>query len=59
MEICTTDIKKTIKYLSDSLKLYDRRSEQRYVGRAQMIRRLIKKLSKKLNTEENDKRGID
>lgn len=59
MEICTTDLKKTIKYLSDSLELYDRRNELRYIGRAQMIRRLIKKLSKKLNTEENDKRGID
>lgn len=59
MEICTTDLRKTIKYLSDSLELYDKRNEQRYVGRAQMIRRLIKKLSKKLNTEENDKRRID
>ena len=56
MEVCKTDVRTIIKYLDDAAKLYDTQPGQRYVCRAWVIRRLIKKLNKKLSkNDENDK----
>lgn len=56
MEICKTDVRKIIQYLNDSAMLYDTQTGFRSSCRAQMLRRLSKKLNNKLSkNEENDK----
>lgn len=56
MDVCKTDVRTIVKYLDDAAKLYDTQHGQRYVCRAWVIRRLIRKLNKKLSKdEENDK----
>lgn len=56
MEICKTDVRKIIQYLNDSAILYDNQKGLRSSCRAQMLRRLSKKLNNKLSkNEENDK----
>lgn len=60
MEICKTDVKKIVAYLDDAAKLYDTCKGLRYSCRAQMLRRLSKKLNNKLSKdEENDKATTD
>lgn len=54
MEICKTDVRKIIQYLDDAAKLYDRQRGQRYVCRAEMIRRVINKLNNKLIKDEEN-----
>lgn len=51
MDICKTDIKTIIRLLDDAAKLYDKQHGQRYVSRAWVIRRLIKKLKNKFKHE--------
>lgn len=58
MDICKTDVRKIIKYLDDSAMIYDSMQGlgMRYTCRAQMLRRLSKKLNNKLlKDKENDK----
>lgn len=54
MEICKTDLEKIIKYLDDAARIYDSLENLglRYTCRAQMLRRLTKKLNKKRLKEE-------
>lgn len=50
MEVCKTDIEKTIKYLEDAANLYDTTKRQKDKSRAWFIRRLAVKFRKKLLT---------
>lgn len=52
MQISRTDAKTIAKYLHDAALLYDRQKGQRNVCRAEMIRRQIAKINKKLCQEE-------
>lgn len=47
-DICNTDIKKAVKYLSDAAALYDTMPGRRNECRAWVIRHLIKKINKKV-----------
>lgn len=51
MDICKTDIKTIIRLLDDAARLYDMQRGQRFVSRAWVIRRLIKKLKNKFKHE--------
>lgn len=48
-DLCKTDLKLVIKYLTDAALLYDTRPGLRYSSRAWVIRRLIRKLNVKLS----------
>lgn len=59
VEICQTDLRKIIKYLTDAAVMYDNLPGRRNSCRAWMIRQLIKKINKKLvthKTKGNDKK---
>lgn len=56
MDVCKTDVRRIILYLDDAAKLYNTQTGLRSSCRAQMLRRLSKKLNNRLSkNEENDK----
>ncbi len=59
MEICKTDIQKIIKYLDDAAKVYDTIPGQRSICRAWVIRQQIKKLHRKLFTDNHKEKVKD
>lgn len=50
--VSRSDIKSLVRYLSDAAQVYDQMRGQRYVCRAEMIRRQVAKLNKKLCQDE-------
>lgn len=46
-EVCKSDLKRLVKYLDDAADLYGKQHGQRYIIRAQMIKRLANKLRTK------------
>lgn len=51
-KVSKSDIKSLVRYLSDAAQVYDQMKGQRYVCRAEMIRRQVAKLNKKLCQDE-------
>ena len=52
-DLCKTDLKLVIKYLSDAVSLYESLPGLRCSSRAWVIRRLIRKLNVKLQNQLN------
>lgn len=52
-DLCKTDLKLVIKYLSDEAALYDTQPGLRCSSRAWVIRRLIRKLNVKFQNQLN------
>lgn len=47
VDVSRTDMRTIVKYLSDAAYLYSEKKGQRYVCRAEMIKRLINKLERR------------
>lgn len=52
MEVCKTDLRKIVRYLTDAAKIYDAQRQYVKSDRARLIRKLTKKLTHKLNVYE-------